>query len=142
MIYIWNETEMEGDTMFKRVKMVLLTVLLITGLSVPCSATETGVKNLFENSLYGGLAGTLVGAACLAFTHTPEDHLNYLYIGAASGVILGVVYSVAQESKSLVAVENGTVKIAMPTITPQLQRNGDKEPAALMLTAELISGRF
>jgi len=127
---------------FKRVKMVLLTALLITGLSVPCSAAETGVKNLFENSLYGGLAGTLVGAACLAFTHTPSDHLNYIYIGAASGVILGVVYSVAQESKSLVAVEDGAVKFAMPTITPELQRDGDKGHSALMLKAELISGRF
>lgn len=128
--------------MFKRVKMVLFTVLLIAGLSFPCSAAESKVKNLFENSLYGGLAGTLVGAACLAFTNTPSDHLNYLYIGAASGVILGVVYSVAQESKSLVAVENGTVKIAMPTITPELQRIDAKGPFALMLKADLISGSF
>lgn len=128
--------------MFKRVKMVLLTVLLIAGLSVPCSAAETGVKSLFENSLYGGLAGTLVGAALLAFTNTPSDHLNYIYVGAASGVILGVAYSLAQESKALVAVENGTFKVAMPTITPELQKIGDKGPFALMLKAELLSGRF
>lgn len=128
--------------MFKRVKIILLTVLLITGLSVPCSATETGVKNLFENSLYGGLAGTLVGAAFLAFTNTPSDHLNYIYVGAASGVILGVAYSLAQESKALVAVENGSFKVALPTITPELQKIGDKGPFALMLKADLLSGRF
>lgn len=128
--------------MFKRLKMVLLTLLLITGLSVPCSAAETGVKNLFENSLYGGLAGTLVGAACLAFTNTPSDHLNYIYIGAASGVILGVAYSLAQESKALVAVENGTFKVAMPTITPEFQTVDAKGHSALMLKAELLSGRF
>lgn len=83
-----------------------------------------------------------MGAACLAFTNTPSDHLNYIYVGAASGVILGVAYSLVQESKALVAVENGTFNLAMPTITPELQRDVDKGHSALMLKAELISGSF
>jgi hypothetical protein len=127
---------------FKQTKIILLSALLITSLSTPCSAADAGIRDLFENAFYGGLVGTLVGGACLAFTKKPADHLNYLSIGAASGVLAGVGYSVAKGSRSLVSIETGNVRFAMPVITPELQTTGVKGQSALMMKAELISGRF
>lgn len=120
----------------------MMTALLLTSLSVPCSAAESSFQELFENTLYGALVGTLVGGALLAFTDKPSDHLDYLTIGAASGVLAGVVYTVAMPAKSLIAVENGNVKIALPTIIPEFQENKAKGLAGVMLKAELISGTF
>jgi len=127
---------------FKRTLMLMISVVLLTSLSVPCSAADSSFSELFENTLYGGLVGTLVGGALLAFTNKPSDHLDYLTIGAASGVLAGVAYTVAKPAKSLIAVENGTVKIAMPAIIPDFQENRPKGLASLILKADLISGTF
>lgn len=129
--------------MLRRTKSITLAIMLITSLSVPCHAAETSaVKDLFENALYGGLVGTLVGGACLAFTKKPGDHLDYLSIGAATGVLAGVGFTVAKQTRSLVAVENGNVKFAMPTIKPELQADSPKGHPALMVKADILSGRF
>lgn len=129
--------------MLRRTKSITLAIMLITSLSVPCHAAESSaIKDLFENAFYGGLVGTLVGGAFLAFTKKPGDHLDYLSIGAATGVLAGVGYSAAKQSKSLFAIDNGNVKLAMPTIKPELQQASAKMPASLMVKADLLSGSF
>jgi len=127
---------------FKRALMLMITAGLLTSLSVTSSAADSSFSELFENTLYGGLVGTLVGGALLVFTSKPSDHLDYLSIGAASGVLAGVAYTVAKPAKSLLAVENGNVKIAMPAIIPDFQENRTKGLAGMMLKADLISGTF
>src|SRR6185369_49767 len=126
----------------KRSIIILLSTCLLTSLAVPCIAADNVFRDLFENSLYGGLAGTLVGGALLAFTHKPSDHLDYLAVGAATGVLAGVTYSVVKQSRSLVAIEDGNVKLAIPTVIPELQETGTKGMALVMLRAELIRGKF
>ncbi|HXC92597.1 MAG TPA: hypothetical protein VN652_01185, partial [Geobacteraceae bacterium] len=110
----------------KRSIIILLSTCLLTSLAVPCIAADNVFRDLFENSLYGGLAGTLVGGALLAFTKKPSDHLDYLAVGAATGVLAGVTYSVVKQSRSLVAIEDGNVKLAIPTVIPELQETGTK----------------
>jgi len=129
-------------TRFKRTLMIVIYSLMLTSLSVPCSADDSAFRELFDNALYGGLVGTLVGGALLVFTHTPSDHLDYLSIGAASGVLAGVAYTAVKPAKSLIAIENGNVKIALPAITPELQGNNAKGLSGMVLKAELISGKF
>jgi hypothetical protein len=126
----------------KRSMIILLSTCLLTSWAVPCTASDNAFRDLFENSLYGGLAGTLVGGALLVFTKKPSDHLEYLAVGAATGVLAGVTYSVVKQSRSLVAIEDGNVKLAMPTILPELQDNGAKGMSLVMLKAELIRGKF
>jgi len=126
----------------KRSIIILLSTCLLTGLAVPSMAAENVFRDLFENSLYGGLAGTLVGGALLVFTKKPSDHLDYLAAGAATGVLAGVTYSVVKQSRSLVAIEDGNVKLAIPTVIPELQETGTKGMALVMLRAELIRGKF
>jgi hypothetical protein len=127
---------------FKRTLMIAISVLTLTSLSVPCSASDSAFRDLFDNSLYGGLVGTLVGGALLVFTKKPSDHLDYLSIGAATGVLAGVAYTVARPAKSLLAIENGNIKIAVPAITPDFQGNTARGLSGMVLKAELISGRF
>ena len=126
----------------KRSIIILLSTCLLTSLAAPCVAAENVFRDLFENSLYGGLAGTLVGGALLVFTKKPSDHLDYLAVGAATGVLAGVTYSVVKQSRSLVAIEDGNVKLAIPTVIPELQETGTKGMALVMLRAELIRGKF
>jgi hypothetical protein len=126
----------------KRSIIILLSTCLLTGMAVPCVAADNAFRDLFESSLYGGLVGTLVGGAFLAFTHKPSEHLDYLAVGAATGVLAGVTYSVVKQSRSLVAIEDGNVKLALPTIIPELQENGTKGMASVMLKAEVIKGTF
>jgi len=121
---------------------ILLSTCLLTSWAVPCTASDNAFRDLFENSLYGGLAGTLVGGALLVFTKKPSDHLEYLAVGAATGVLAGVTYSVVKQSRSLVAIEDGNVKLAMPTIIPELQETGANGTVSVALKAELIKGTF
>lgn len=128
--------------LFKRAVVVVLSVALLTGLSVPCSASDNAFKDIFENGLYGGLAGALVGGALLVFTEKPGDHLDYVAYGAAGGVLVGAAYGVAKTSRSLLTYENGNVKVAMPTIVPELREGHTKGASSVMLTAQLLRGSF
>jgi hypothetical protein len=128
--------------MFKRGSLIVITALLLTSWSLPCHANDNALRDLFENTLYGGLVGTLVGGAFIAFTHKPKEHLDYLAYGAATGVLSGVTYSVAKQARSLVAMEDGKVKVAMPTIVPEFQKTDAKGSLTVMLKAELLTGKF
>ncbi len=127
---------------FKRVVMVVLSAVLLTSWSVPCSAEDSAFKNIFENAFYGGLAGTLVGGALLAFTKKPGDHLDYLSVGAASGVLAGAAYGLVKSSRAFAEIDNGTVKLAMPTIMPEFQEANARGASSVMFKAELIRGKF
>lgn len=128
--------------LFKRAIVVVLSVALLTGLSVPCSASDNVFKDVFENGLYGGLAGALVGGALLVFTEKPGDHLDYIAYGAAGGVLVGAGYGLAKTSRSLLTYENGNVKVAVPAIIPELRQGSGKGAPSVMLTAQLLSGSF
>jgi uncharacterized membrane protein YebE (DUF533 family) len=124
---------------FKQIITIAVTLATLAGMSIPCSAADDAFKNLFENAAYGGLAGTLVGGALTVFTEKPSDHADYVYYGAAVGVLAGAAYGMFKTTKSLVTIENGNVKLAMPTIVPELQEANVK---SITLKAELLRGSF
>jgi hypothetical protein len=108
-------------------------------IQVPCHAAETAFKEIVQDSIYGGIAGTVVGAAVLAFSHKPGDHLEYMAYGAAAGVLGGAAYGYFT-SRALVEVDNGNVKFAIPTVMPDLQ--GSSKKSSFVITTELIKGNF
>lgn len=126
----------------RRTISIFMLAVLLTCWNAPCFASDNAFKDLFENSLYGGLAGGLVGAALLAFTKRPGNHLDYMIYGAAGGVLVGAAYGLTKSAKSLAELENGKVRFAIPTIIPDIQESNSKGQTALILNAELIRGTF
>ena len=126
----------------RRTSAVILAAIFITSWNAPCFAADSAFKEIFEDGFYGGLTGTLVGAAILAFTHKPGDHLDYLAYGAATGVFAGVTYGVVRSGKALAEVDNGKVKFAMPTIIPDIQDTNAKGQTPIIVMAELFRGKF
>ncbi len=126
----------------RRLAIMLLAASLFSVWSYPACAAENAFKEIFTDGLYGGLAGALVGGALLAFTHKPGDHLDYVYYGAAGGVLAGSAYGLVKSAKSLAEVENGSVKFAMPTIMPDIQEASVRGGQTLTFKAELLRGKF
>lgn len=119
----------------------LLVAMLAMGWCTPCFA-ESEFKEVFQDGFYGGLTGVLVGAAMLAFTHKPGNHLDYMGYGGAAGVLVGVTYGVVKSTKALAEVENGKVRFAMPTIMPDIKDPNSRGETAVIVMAELVRGSF
>jgi uncharacterized membrane protein YebE (DUF533 family) len=123
------------------------TVSLMTLLALLCASTcafaeESAFRDTFESALYGGAVGALVGAALMVFTQKPADHLINIGYGAAAGVLAGTAYGVAKSSKALAFFDNGTVKIAMPTIIPDLVESPASRQMTVTWRADLLRGTF
>jgi hypothetical protein len=116
--------------------------LLLVCWTAPCFAAESALREVFQDALYGGLTGGLVGAAVLAFTNKPGDHLDYLGVGAAVGVLAGTTYGVITTSRALVETNNGQVKFAFPSILPDIRETGANGPKSIGLVAEVFRGKF
>lgn len=68
----------------------ILTALTIFSFSGRAHADNPG-REFLMSCTYGVLAGTLVGAASLAFTDKPGDHLNHIARGASFGLYAGIL---------------------------------------------------
>ena len=55
---------------------------------------STAMREFIMSCTYGVLAGTLVGAAMLAFTDQPGDNLNKVARGASLGLYAGIMLGV------------------------------------------------
>ena len=69
-------------------------LVLATALILIFSSSAHGVtdgKEFITSVIYGTLAGTLVGAATLAFTSNPGDNLNNVARGASFGLYAGIL---------------------------------------------------
>ncbi|MBT1072066.1 hypothetical protein [Pelotalea chapellei] len=128
-----------------KVSRIISAFLLISFLAATPSAfaEESALKEVFHDALYGGAIGTLVGAALMAFTKKPADNLNYMAFGAASGVLAGTAYGVGKTStRALASIENGKVKIAVPTIMPDLIESPVSKQTIVSWRADILRGTF
>lgn len=123
-------------------KRCIAMVVLFLFTATPCLAAENNFKSFFEDCFYGGLTGTLVGAAVMVFTKKPANHLDYMGYGAAGGVLVGAAYGVVTTARSLATVEKGSVKFAFPTIVPEIGDTNSKGQTPIIATAEIIRGKF
>lgn len=122
-----------------RVVSLVLSVALSLCWSVPCRAAESVFKQVFTDSFYGGLSGTLVGAAALAFAKRPGDHLDYMAYGAATGVLVGAAYGLG---RAMVEMEHSRVSLSIPTIIPDIKDTNSKGQTPIVVMAELLHGKF
>jgi uncharacterized membrane protein YebE (DUF533 family) len=119
--------------------LVMMTLVFQADMSL---AAENAFKETFKSALYGGAAGGLVGAAILAFTKKPADHLQYIAYGAAGGVIAGTVYGVVRTSRALAEYEDGKLRFAVPAISPTITEHHATGRTNITWRANLLSGTF
>ena len=119
----------------------------MTLVSILCAGTsafadDSAFSDTFKSALYGGAVGALVGAALMVFTKKPADHLVNIGYGAAAGVLAGTAYGVAKSSQALAFFDNGTVRIAMPTIIPDLVESPATRQTTIAWRADILRGTF
>ena len=69
----------------------IFTVLIVLSLGVFSSRSADAMgKELITSATYGVLAGTIVGAATLAFSDNPGDNLQRIARGASLGLYAGI----------------------------------------------------
>jgi hypothetical protein len=84
--YLAEKSKIEDTGIVK----VLTRVIMMFFLLQP-RAEANEMKEFSTSAVYGVLAGTLVGAASLAFTDKPGDNLNMIARGASLGLYAGIL---------------------------------------------------
>lgn len=120
----------------------LLTIISLLSSVTSAFADDNAFREVFRDAFYGGAAGALVGAALMAFTKKPADHLDYLAYGAASGILAGAAYGVAKSARALAEINNGKVRIAMPTVIPDLVESPVTRQTTITWRADILRGTF
>ena len=120
----------------------LMTLVSIFTSSTASFASDNTLREVFQDAFYGGAVGTLVGAALLAFTKKPANHLENIGYGAAVGVLFGTAYGVTKSARSLAEIDNGRVRIAIPTIIPDFVESSATRQTTITWRAEILRGSF
>ena len=107
-----------------------------------CRAEDNVFRELFVDSLYGAVSGAIIGGAILVFKDKPLDHLDYMGYGAAAGVLAGATYGTYKIGKALAQIDHGKVRFAIPAIIPDFIDGTSARGSSVLLTADLISGKF
>lgn len=128
---------------YKQMIMMLFASVLSITWAAPCFAAESAFREIFQDSIYGGLTGSLIGAAVMAFAKRPGNHLEYIGYGAAGGVLAGAAFGAVKIAKSLAEVdEKGKVRFAIPAVIPDIRDPNSKGQSAYVINAGLLSGKF
>lgn len=126
--------------LFRKMATVLTLVALLSTAS-SAFAAEDVFREVFTDAFYGAGIGALVGGALMIFANKPADHLNDIAYGAASGVLIGTAYGLAKSARAFAEVENGRIKVAFPTITPELAVSPSHQ-TTVAWKADLLRGTF
>lgn len=128
----------------KQLRKIITVLTLVSLLSTASSAfaADDTIREVFTDAFYGAAIGGLVGGAIMVFEKKPFDHINYVAYGAATGVLIGTGYGLLKSARAFAEVENGKVKVAFPTITPELVVSPSSRQTAVAWKADLIRGSF
>jgi hypothetical protein len=117
---------------------VLLIAAITIVMAFPRAARADAMKEIIMSSAYGVLAGTLVGAATLAFTDRPGDNLRNIARGASlglyAGILLGlyVIYAVPGNDEEE-GEEGPAPEAKIPLLYPILGDNSSIEGAGVTM---------
>lgn len=78
-------------SMTRLLKALMALTLAGTLICTPQRAHADTTREFMMSAAYGALAGTLVGAATLAFSDHPGDNLNKVARGASLGLYVGIM---------------------------------------------------
>jgi uncharacterized membrane protein YebE (DUF533 family) len=135
--------DLPGEPMnrFKGISALIALVAMLCS-TTSAFAEENAFRDTFQSAFYGGAVGALVGAALLVFTKKPADHLDYMGFGAAAGVLAGTAYGVAKSARALASIDKGNLKIAVPTIIPDLFESPVTKQTVVSFRADILRGTF
>jgi hypothetical protein len=124
------------------IRRTLVVILLVILQTVPVAsshgaAAESSLKPVLTDAVYGGIIGSLIGAAALVFTEKPGDHLEFVPVGAAIGVLGGTAFGVG---RALMEVDRGRVRFSLPTVIPEISEKSSG--TSITFVASLIQGKF
>ena len=120
----------------------IMTLVSLLATASSAFAADDTIKEVFTDAFYGAAIGGLVGGAIMIFEKQPFKHANYVAYGAASGVLVGTAYGLAKSARAFAEVENGRVKVAFPTIIPELVVSPSSRQTTVAWRADLIRGTF
>lgn len=103
-------------------------ILAVSVFFVPTSSFANTTKEFIMSCTYGVLAGTLVGAATLAFEDQPGDNLNKVARGASLGLYAGILLGVYV----VYIVPDGESDSEDPGLPPEEGRLRKMEPPLLI----------
>ena len=72
----------------------LALIAVLVSIIAPARAQADSTREFMMSAAYGTLAGTIVGAATLAFSDRPGDNLNKVARGASLGLYAGILLGV------------------------------------------------
>ncbi|MFQ5507945.1 MAG: hypothetical protein ACE5FN_01270 [Leptospirillia bacterium] len=126
--------------------LAVLALVLVLGVTPPetAQAEDIAIKKVLRNAVHGGALGALIGTALLAFVDDPSDHLEYISIGAASGVLVGVGWGLYDSSSPYVYLDKGKVHAAMapPRLSISPVSAVDRRQREALLSTRLVGVRF
>jgi uncharacterized membrane protein YebE (DUF533 family) len=122
-------------------------IALMTLASIVCAgssafAEDNVLRDTFQSAFYGGALGALVGGALMVFTKKPADHLIDIGYGAAVGVMAGTAYGIVRSTQALASLDNGRLRIALPTIIPERIESPVTKQTTISWRADLLRGTF
>ena len=126
---------------FRKLVAVMTLVSLLSTASSAFASDDT-LSEVFTSAFYGAAIGALVGGALMVFTDKPLNHFDRIAYGAASGVLIGTAYGLAKSARAFAEVENGRIKVAFPTVIPELVVSPSSGQTAIAWKADLIRGTF
>ena len=126
---------------FRKLVAVMTLVSLLSTASSAFASDDT-LSEVFTSAFYGAAIGALVGGALMVFTDKPLNHFDRIAYGAASGVLIGTAYGLAKSARAFAEVENGRIKVAFPTVIPELVVSPASGQTTIAWKADLIRGTF
>ena len=120
----------------------VMTLFALVSTASSAFASDDTLREVFTDAFYGAAIGGLVGGAIMVFAKKPFNNLEYIAYGAASGALAGTAYGLAKSARAFAEIENGGVKMAFPTVSPELVVSPVSRQTTVAWKADLIRGTF
>ena len=123
-------------------KKLIISALVMSMLMSSANMALAGeMRTTFDDAMWGGLTGALVGGAILLFQDKPEDHLEYIAYGFGAGVIVGAAYNLSRPRYAMAEVKDGKLAMSIPDISTKivLAENNRK---SIQVSADLLRVSF
>ncbi len=127
----------------KKLQRIIAVMTLVSMLSATSSAlADETIKEVFTDAFYGAAIGGLVGGALMVFRTKPLENFELVAYGAATGVLVGTTFGLLKSARAFAEVENGRVRVAFPTIVPEVVAVPGSGQMTVAWKADLLRGTF